>query len=107
MILLRKERYKESLEGEEVVRRILIKSSPSSRFNLASKLITDGEHFKLLIFDECHHFPANTYSRLAFLDAQYRIGLSGSPYREDGRSELIYILSGVPYGSDWDRLFEE
>jgi DNA excision repair protein ERCC-3 len=225
--LLRKERYKESLEGKEVVRRIRIKSSPSSRFNLASKLITDGiipwagkkveqswkwstdiqlrpyqkeamdffikhgsmtlvypfgsgktlfgvqtiscisgrtlvvvpsvsqiavwqkyikqhfvhnpkprlglfygarkdryaditistyesalahltkEHFKLLIFDECHHFPANTYSRLAFLDAQYRIGLSGSPYREDGRSELIYILSGAPYGSDWDRLFEE
>jgi superfamily II DNA or RNA helicase len=65
------------------------------------------EHFKLLIFDECHHFPANTYSRLAFLDAQYRIGLSGSPYREDGRSELIYILSGTPYGSDWDTLFEE
>jgi DNA excision repair protein ERCC-3 len=65
------------------------------------------EHFKLLIFDECHHFPANTYSRLAFLDAQYRIGLSGSPYREDGRSELIYILSGTPYGSNWDRLFEE
>jgi DNA excision repair protein ERCC-3 len=65
------------------------------------------EHFKLLIFDECHHFPANTYSRLAFLNAQYRVGLSGSPYREDGRSELIYILSGAPYGSDWDRLFEE
>ena len=48
------------------------------------------EPFKLLIFDECHHFPANTYSRLAFLDADYRLGLSGSPYREDGRSELIY-----------------
>ena len=66
-----------------------------------------NERFKLLIFDECHHFPANTYSRLAFLDADYRLGLSGSPDREDGRSELIYVLSGYPYGSDWDRLFEE
>ena len=66
-----------------------------------------NERFKLLIFDECHHFPANTYSRLAFLDADYRLGLSGSPYREDDRSELIYVLSGHPYGSDWDRLFEE
>jgi DNA excision repair protein ERCC-3 len=65
------------------------------------------ERFKLLIFDECHHFPANTYSRLAFLDADYRLGLSGSPYREDGRSELIYVLSGSPYGSDWGTLFEE
>lgn len=66
-----------------------------------------NERFRLLVFDECHHFPANTYSRLAFLDADYRLGLSGSPYREDGRSELIYVLSGYPYGSDWDRLFEE
>ena len=33
--------------------------------------------------------------------------LSGSHYREDGRSELIYVLSGHPYGSDWDMLFEE
>jgi DNA excision repair protein ERCC-3 len=66
-----------------------------------------NQRFKLLIFDECHHFPANTYSRLAFLDADYRLGLSGSPYREDGRSELIYVLSGYPYGSDWDRLFVE
>jgi DNA excision repair protein ERCC-3 len=60
-----------------------------------------NERFKLLIFDECHHFPANTYSRLAFLYADYRLGLSGSPYREDGRSELIYVLSGYAYGSDW------
>lgn len=65
-----------------------------------------NERFKLLISDECHHFPANTYSRLAFLDGDYRLGLSGSPYREDGRSELIYVLSGHPYGSDWDRLFD-
>jgi superfamily II DNA or RNA helicase len=69
--------------------------------------IYSNERFKLLIFDECHHFPASTYSRLAFLDADYRLGLSGSPYREDGRSELIYVLSGYPYGSDWDKLFEE
>ena len=61
------------------------------------------EPFKLLIFDECHHFPANTYSRLAFLDADYRLGLSGSPYREDGRSELIYVLSGYTI---WKRLGE-
>ncbi|MDP9287867.1 MAG: DEAD/DEAH box helicase family protein [Thermoproteota archaeon] len=77
-----------------------------STYESALTYLTD-ERFKLLIFDECHHFPASTYSRLAFLDADYRLGLSGSPYREDGRSELIYVLSGYPYGSDWDKLFEE
>ncbi len=65
------------------------------------------EKYELLIFDESHHFPAETYSRLAFLDARYRLSLSGSPHREDGRSELIYVLGGAPYGSDWERLFKE
>lgn len=77
-----------------------------STYESALKHLTK-ERFNLLVFDECHHFPANTYSRLAFIDSNYRIGLSGSPYREDGRSELIYVLSGYPYGSNWERLFEE
>lgn len=69
--------------------------------------LTKKEKYDLLIFDESHHFPAETYSRLAFLNARYRLSLSGSPHREDGRSELIYVLGGAPYGSDWERLFKE
>lgn len=65
------------------------------------------ENYDLLVFDESHHFPAETYSRLAFMDAKYRLSLSGSPHREDGRSELIYVLGGAPYGSDWEQLFAE
>ncbi len=98
MVLLYGGSRKENLKYADIV---------ISTYESALTYLTTNERFKLLVFDECHHFPANTYSRLAFLDADYRLGLSGSPYREDGRSELIYVLSGNPYGSDWDRLFEE
>ncbi len=61
----------------------------------------------LAIFDECHHLPANTFSRLATIQAKYRIGLSGSPYREDGRTDLIFALTGFPIGISWETMIEE
>jgi DNA excision repair protein ERCC-3 len=55
----------------------------------------------LAIFDECHRLPANTFSRLATIPAKYRIGLSATPYREDGRTNFIFALTGFPVGVDW------
>lgn len=52
-------------------------------------------------FDECHRLPANTFSRLATIRAKYRMGLSASPYREDGRTSYIFALTGFPVGVDW------
>lgn len=60
----------------------------------------------LVVFDECHHLPANTYVRLATLKTKYRVGLSGTPYREDGRENYIIALTGYPIGLDW-RYFKE
>lgn len=54
-----------------------------------------------IIFDECHRLPANTFSRLATIPAKYRVGLSASPYREDGRTNFIFALTGWPLGVDW------
>lgn len=64
------------------------------------------KRFKLIIFDEVHRLPANTFSRLATLLTDYRIGLSGTPYREDGRTDLIFALTGFPLGLDWHTLLE-
>lgn len=55
----------------------------------------------LTIFDEVHHLPATTFSRLATIKTTYRIGLSASPYREDGRTEYIFALTGFPIGLGW------
>ena len=58
----------------------------------------------LTIFDESHHLPANTFAKLATIDTDYRIGLSASPYREDGRTEYIFALTGFPVGLEWQEL---
>lgn len=61
----------------------------------------------LVVMDEVHHLPAPTYSQLALLKSKYTIGLSASPYREDGKSELIFALTGFPIGIAWEKLFEK
>jgi DNA excision repair protein ERCC-3 len=57
--------------------------------------------YALTIFDECHRLPANSFSRLATIKTKYRLGLSASPYREDGRTNYIFALTGWPIGMDW------
>ena len=60
----------------------------------------------MVIFDECQHLPANTFSKFATLNTKYRIGLSATPYREDGRTDFIFALTGFPIGLSWDNLIE-
>ncbi len=65
-----------------------------------------NKQFSLVIFDECQHLPANTFSKFATLNTKYRIGLSATPYREDGRTDFIFALTGFPIGLSWDNLIE-
>lgn len=62
-----------------------------------------GEYI-LTVYDECHRLPANTYSKLSTIKTKYRIGLSATPYREDGRTDYIFALTGFPIGLDWNEL---
>lgn len=73
-------------------------------YNSAHKVMKD--EFILTIYDECHHLPANVFSRLALIKTKYRLGLSATPYREDGRHELIFALTGFPVGLDWKHLMD-
>ena len=59
--------------------------------------------FMLTIYDECHRLPANTFSKLSTIKTKYRIGLSASPHREDGRESLIFALTGQPVGINWQK----
>jgi superfamily II DNA or RNA helicase len=46
--------------------------------------------FGLIIFDEVHVMGAETFSELVWLfPAKYRLGLSATPYRKDGRERLF------------------
>jgi hypothetical protein len=60
--------------------------------------------YALVVFDEVHHLPANTFVRLATLKTKYRLGLSASPFREDRRESYIFALTGFPLGISWDEL---
>jgi DNA excision repair protein ERCC-3 len=65
------------------------------------------KEYSLIVFDEVHHLPSNVFSVISFLKRKYSIGLSGSPYREDGRSELIFALTGYPIGVSWGYFFKK
>jgi len=65
-----------------------------------------NKEYSLVIFDEVHHLPANTFAKFSTIKTKYRLGLSGSPYREDGRTDYIFALTGFPIGLSWDHLIE-
>lgn len=50
----------------------------------------DPDLFGCAIFDECHHLPADRYQRIVDkLRCRYRIGLTATAKRADGRTKLM------------------
>ncbi len=54
-----------------------------------------GDRFGLLIFDEAHHLPSEFYRAIAeFSLAPYRLGLTATPERSDGKEADLFDLIG-------------
>ena len=54
-----------------------------------------GDEFELLILDECHHLPGQVRSDAARMSiAPYRLGLTATPERSDGREATLDVLIG-------------
>ncbi len=54
-----------------------------------------GARFGMVVFDECHHLPGEMYSLAAQQClAPYRLGLTATPERVDGRHEVLATLVG-------------
>ncbi len=54
-----------------------------------------GNRFGLVVFDECHHLPSEAYATAARMClAPFRLGLTATPERNDGRDSLYEELVG-------------
>jgi superfamily II DNA or RNA helicase len=52
-------------------------------------------YFGYVVVDECHRAPSSTFSNfLKTLNTRYMLGLSATPYRRDGLSEVIHFFVG-------------
>ncbi|MDT9276118.1 MAG: DEAD/DEAH box helicase family protein [Limnospira sp. PMC 737.11] len=60
---------------------------------------TLGNRYGLLVFDECHHLPTDFYRVIAeYAIAPYRLGLTATPDRSDGRhSDLNHLIGPTVY----------
>lgn len=61
-----------------------------------------GARFGMLVFDECHHLPGASYGLSARLSlAPFRLGLTATPERSDGREvELTELVGPIVYRKD-------
>jgi superfamily II DNA or RNA helicase len=61
-----------------------------------------GNRFGLVVFDECHHLPGETYKLAAELClAPFRLGLTATPERPDGRdADLSRLIGPILYRKD-------
>ena len=61
-----------------------------------------GARFGLVVFDECHHLPSDAYALAArSCLAPFRLGLTATPERTDGREmELEALIGPVAYRKD-------
>jgi hypothetical protein len=51
--------------------------------------------FGIIIIDECHHIPAETYQRvISKLNSYYMYGLTATPFRKYSDGKLIFIYLG-------------
>ncbi len=70
---------------------ILVSTYDSAAINAESL----GNQYGLIIFDECHHLPTDFNRVIAeYAIAPYRLGLSATPERTDGKHADLNVLIG-------------
>jgi superfamily II DNA or RNA helicase len=68
-----------------------------------------AKDFKFLIFDEAHHLPAEKFKAIALkMPSPFRMGLSATAVREDGKQEEIFpLIGGIVYQKSPSELTSE
>lgn len=88
--------------GSREVRAITVATYDSASLR-ADRL---GNLFRLLIFDEVHHLPAESYRRIGLMYiAPHRLGLTATLARDDGsQASLVELVGGLVYEMGVDDL---
>lgn len=77
--------------GEHAIRSLTVSTYDSAHLHMERY----GNRFGLVVFDECHHLPGESYSEGARMCiAPYRLGLTATPERSDGRESVLEDLIG-------------
>ena len=73
------------------------------------KLSVFAPFFQFIVFDEAHHLPADKFREIAYsMPAPFRMGLSATVEREDGRHvEIFPLVGGVVYSVTASELMEQ
>lgn len=84
--------------GEHLTKKITVSTYDSAVLHAER----EGDRFGLIVFDECHHLPSEKYSWIAkMMIAPFRLGLSATPERSDGReAKLVNLIGDEVYRSD-------
>jgi superfamily II DNA or RNA helicase len=91
--------------GEHIVRPLCVATYDSAFLHMEHL----GCRFGLVVFDECHHLPSDAYSLAARCClAPYRLGLTATPERADGRHvDLATLIGPIVYRRDIGELAGE
>lgn len=77
--------------GQHEVRDITVTTYDSALIHVSQL----GNRFGMLVFDECHHLPGEQYQFAALGSlAPFRLGLTATPERADGRESVLWELIG-------------
>lgn len=77
--------------GYNEIHPITVATYDSALLHVSSK----GNLFGLTVFDECHHLPGEQYQYTAISSiAPFRLGLTATPERSDGKEAHLYRLIG-------------
>ena len=81
--------------GEHDVRPLTVTTYDSAHLHMDHL----GARFGLVVFDECHHLPSGAYAMAAKAClAPYRLGLTATPERADGRdADLAALIGPIVY----------
>src|SRR5882724_7928742 len=84
--------------GEHVVQALTVTTYDSAFLHMDHL----GDRFGMVVFDECHHLPSGSYALAArSCMAPYRMGLTATPERGDGREiDLDSLIGPVVYRKD-------